>query len=195
MSNENAFISQLILRLPLMTSKTRAYWMQNKRKLAYVLKNALMSETASPEPSTRWTIKILSSLAFNVRITRGNYDSVDKKITKRYFSHDSTSVGIWECKLFDFVYDVSSIEVATVMQNDGWIVAKLDHLLAFGENCSDEDCKGPILALGEPCLINNYHEIPVIECDDMERKLELVSSCPKWSTICSFLGVRRMDNI
>jgi hypothetical protein len=84
----------------------------------------------------------------------------------------------------------------TLLEVDGWIVGKIEHLLAFGAKYPDEQRKYPIIALGSFCSVYGNRVVPELWRDGRQgytdrRNLNLSHWYCEWHESCRFLVVRK----
>ena len=130
-------------------------------------------------------------LAFEDRITRGNYGWRNSDLTEKKFLVTADQVGEWEWKLFHFNRRISSEDAFGLIQEDGFEPGQIGHILTFGEINPEEQRKYPIIGLGSVAEVLLDRFVPVLWYDDDRRGLCLSWFDRDWGDRCRFLGVRR----
>lgn len=142
----------------------------------------------------RNTITVASDLALEQRIALGKYVWINSDINEKRFPHDTTTVGEWEYDLYYPNRDISSEDAVASAEVDGWIVAKAEHLLAYGESFPEEQRKYPIIALGSVCEVGGYRCVLGLWDVDGRRRLCLSYWSGGWGSDCRFLRVRKVQS-
>jgi hypothetical protein len=130
-------------------------------------------------------------LAFEDRITRGNYGWTNSDLTEKKFPVTEDQHGEWEWKLFHFNRSISSEDAIRLMKEDGFEPAQTGHILTFGEINPEEQRKYPIIGLGSVAEVDLDRRVPGLWSDDDGRELRLIWFGSVWSDVYRFLGVRR----
>jgi hypothetical protein len=130
-------------------------------------------------------------LAFEDRITRGNYGWTNSDLTEKKFPVTEDQHGEWEWKLFHFNRSISSEDAIRLMKEDGFEPAQTGHILTFGEINPEEQRKYPIIGLGSVAEVDLDRRVPVLWNDCDGRKLYLFWFDDDWYDYYRFLGVRR----
>lgn len=167
---------------------------QALRILSGDLKIQLLSTTAEaavvPTPVDQF-LTIEPDLAFEDRITRGNYGWRNSDLTEKRFPVTAEQVGDWEWKLFHFDRDISSEEDIRLMKEDGYDAGQIGHILTFGEKYPEEQRKYPIIGLGSVARVSLRRRVPGLWVGDGRRELGLDWFGNAWGRSYRFLGVRR----
>lgn len=165
-----------------------------RKILAGELKIQLLSTTAEAvvvPTDVEQFMTIEPDLAFEDRITRGNYGWRNSDLTEKKFLVTADQVGEWEWKLFHFNRSISSEEAIRLMKEDGYDAGQIGHILTFGEINPEEQRKYPIIGLGSVAEVLLDRFVPVLWYDDDRRGLCLSWFDRDWGDRCRFLGVRR----
>lgn len=139
------------------------------------------------------TIVVSSIFTLSNRIALGNYGWVNSDINEKRFPHDPSTIGEWEYDLYHPDCSVSSEDVKSGAEVDGWTVAKAEHLLAFGESFPEEQRKYPVIAIGSVCEVRVLRRILALWRDDSKRSLGLYGWGGGWLAGCRFLRVRKIQ--
>ena len=165
-----------------------------RKILAGELKIQLLSTTAEAvvvPTDVEQFMTIEPDLAFEDRITRGNYGWRNSDLTEKKFLVTADQVGEWEWKLFHFNRRISSEDAFGLIQEDGFEPGQIGHILTFGEINPEEQRKYPIIGLGSVAEVLLDRFVPVLWYDDDRRGLCLSWFDRYWGDRCRFLGVRR----
>jgi len=128
-------------------------------------------------------------------IADGHYDWTNDDITVKRFLLRGHGVVEVEQKLFHFdeEEDIESDEAKWRIGEDGWEVARIEDLLAFGGKHPDEQRKYPIIALGSVARVDGHHFVAYLGRDDTKRYLDLGWWGRRWDRSCRFLAVRKVS--
>lgn len=135
---------------------------------------------------------VLSSLSLSDRIALGKYDWVNDDITEKNFPTAVEKDYEVEYKIFHFNRLISSESAIAEMEKEGYRPGNLAELLKLGEIQPGLQREFPIVALGSvwcDALGNRY--VPVLDCDDRKRKLDLFWFVSDWNGVYRFLAVRK----
>lgn len=124
-------------------------------------------------------------------IVDGQYDWKDSGITADRFSINGDGLVEVETILFHFDHSIYSEEAKLLIEEAGWKVAKIEHVLAYGAAYPDEQKKYPILALGSVGEVLGSRYVLVLGWDGSERGLRLSYCVGAWNDHCRFLAVRK----
>ncbi len=144
--------------------------------------------------AVRNTITVVSDLVLQQRIANGKYGWINSNINEKRFPHDVTTVGEWEYDLYHPNCDISSEDAKSRAEVDGFIVAKAEHLLSFGESFPEEQRKYPIIALGSVCEVDGGRRVLALWDGDGRRDLRLYCWSAGWDSRCRFLRVRKVQS-
>ena len=165
-----------------------------RKILAGELKIQLLSTTAEAvvvPTDVEQFMTIEPDLAFEDRITRGNYGWRNSDLTEKKFLVTADQVGEWEWKLFHFNRSISSEEAIRLMKEDGYDAGQIGHILTFGEINPEEQRKYPIIGLGSVAEVGLSRGVPGLWSGGVRRRLGLGWFDGDWDDRCRFLGVRR----
>jgi hypothetical protein len=123
---------------------------------------------------------------FDLSVAEGDYDWVNKDITKENFPVIGRGHGVVE-------YDarLSADIYAETKEEDSWIPAQIEHLLSFGIAFPDEQRKHLILGHGSIVEIDGVLSIPGLWKHRPGRSLGLYS-CLDGANNCRLLEVRKV---
>ena len=79
------------------------------------------------------------------------------------------------------------------MKETGYEPAKIEHLLAFGEEYSEEQRKFPVIGLGSVAGVGGDRGVPYLSRSGSERSLDLSWFDGDWGGGCRFLAVRKVS--
>ena len=131
------------------------------------------------------------SLSLEQMISAGKYDWKNNDITAKNFPISGIGVQDVTFELVHFDRTISTQDATKEILARGLEVAKIEHLLAFGEKYPDEQRKYPIVALGSFCLLEDDRYYPSLNHSDDERHLALPWYRSGWFDVCRFLAVRK----
>lgn len=138
------------------------------------------------------TLMVQPHLTTLERIALGAYDWQNPNITNKRFQHDVTTVGEWEYDLYHLDCDISSDDAKSQAEVDGWVVAKAEHLLAYGKQSPEEQRKFPIIALGSVWGVGADRRVLGLWGVDDKRYVYLYYWDGGWLRFCRFLRVRKV---
>ena len=139
-------------------------------------------------------ITIFPNLSLQERITLGKYDWVNPDINDNRFPYNESTVGEWEYDLYHPNRQISSEDAKKEAEVDGWQVAEVEHLLAFGQAFPEEQRKYPIIALGSVCEVSGVRHVLGLWTDGSRRGLYLDWWRGDWRSSYRFLRVRKTKN-
>lgn len=142
----------------------------------------------------RNTITVVSNLTLEQRIALGKYGWRNSDINEKRSPHDVATIGEWEYDLYHPNRDISSEDAVVGAEVDGWIVAKAEHLLSFGESFPEEQRKYPIIALGSVCGVGDGRHVLGLWVDGSGRRLVLRCWSDDWDSRVRFLRVRKVQS-
>lgn len=126
-----------------------------------------------------------------------NYDWKNDELTAKRFPIVGEGVVEYEFRYFHFNRNVSSETAVDLIKREDvenpWYPAKLEHLLAFGENFPEEQRKFPIVALGSVGLVLGDRNVPCLHLDGSERSLYLLWWDGDWLGLYRFLAFRKVS--
>ncbi len=165
------------------------------RILSGDLKIQLLSTTSDPDVAipdeTEQFLTVSPNLAFEERITRGNYSWTNSNLTEKEFPVTADQIGEWEWKLFHFNRSISSEDAIRLIKEDGFEPAQTGHILTFGEINPEEQRKYPIIGLGSIAEVGLGRVVLGPWSDYDRRELHLYWFVDDWRDYFRFLGVRR----
>lgn len=129
------------------------------------------------------------------QVIAGNYDWKNNDITTKNFPISTEMIGKKvevSTKLFDFNKDISSEDVISEMDKDGYRPATLMELLVLGCLLSELQRQFPIVALGSVWRdADGDCYVPCLYVDGPEYGLDLPWFGSEWLVNDRFLGVRK----
>lgn len=133
------------------------------------------------------------NMSFKYMIDAGHYDWTPGFLALHPFSIEIEGEGTEEVeyKTFHFNRNISSEEAKCLIEEDGWEVAKTEHLLAFGAKNPDEQRRYSIVALGSDGEVGGRRGVLIIGMCFSERFLDLAGG-GDWRPFCRFLAVREV---
>jgi hypothetical protein len=161
-----------------------------------------MESVPTPAPGTTITDPIILSVeharTLAEMIRAGKYVWINDNITVDHFPVSVEVTREFEAKLFKFDESVSPQTTVGTMTKvgagDGWELAKIEHLLAFGEKFPDEQRQYPIVGLGSISEVFGSRQVPCLDHRNSERILDLAWWVDEgWFAVCRFLAVRKMS--
>lgn len=142
---------------------------------------------------TKNIITVPADLSLLERIALGKYDWKSREIAEHQFPHNIRTIGEWEYDLHHPNLVSSSGDAKSTAEVDGWIVAEVEHGLAFAAASPDEQRKGPIIFLGSVCKLGNSRSVIGLWGDRKGRSLHLNRWDGTWHKNCRFLRVRKVE--
>ncbi len=124
-------------------------------------------------------------------IAAGRYDWKNDDITTKRFPVEGKGTIEFEAVLFHFDKDISSEDAKKQIEEAGYEVGKIEHILSFGANYPEEQRKFPVVGLGSVGEVNGYRRVPYLGRVVSERGLDLDWWGDDWGAYCRFLGVRK----
>ena len=147
----------------------------------------MSSQTNKPEI---FVAELNARVPLDEQILRGQYNYINPAITTRKFKL-TISAGKREIVLYDPRGFVSSKEMIRRMKPDGCVAAVIDDCLAIGQQFPNRQRRNPIVFLGTVCRdAHGNRRVPVLDCWDGERKLDLAWFDDDWNDVCRFAAVR-----
>lgn len=125
-------------------------------------------------------------------IAAGHYDWTNDKINAKLFSIEGTGAVEFEAVLFplDKGIPCSSDKIKRQIDEAGFEVGKIGHILSFGASYPEEQRKFPIVVLSS-VWIRGKRRIPCLDRGGSKRGLNLTWWASHWPIHCRFLGVRK----
>ncbi len=124
-------------------------------------------------------------------IVAGRYDWKDDDITVKRFPIEGKGAVEFEAVLFHFDKDVSSENAKKQIEEAGYEVGKIEHVLSFGANYPEEQRKFPIVGLGSVGEVDGRCRVPCLGRGGSGRHLFLGWWVGAWPAAFRFLGVRK----
>ena len=152
----------------------------------------IMTATIETKPTQTLALTVNYGLGLKAMIAAGLYDWVNDDITAKRFPVKGEGVAEFETKLFQFD-GISSENAIKEIEAQGWQVASIEHLLAFGAANPDEQRKYPIIALGSVGEVDGNRRVPGLDGGGSKRDLRLRWWGGGWGSRCRFLAVRRLS--
>lgn len=138
------------------------------------------------------TLTVDHSRTLAQMVTAGHYDWANDNITVERFRVSEEGDGEYQAKLFHFNRNILSEVAVKEIKAEGWGVARIEHLLAFGEKYPEEQRKFSIIALGSVCVVFGDHYLGRLGEDAGGRRyLDLYYWGEVWTDSCRFLAVRK----
>lgn len=144
-----------------------------------------------PLPSEPIVLMVDYGQTLEQMIAAGRYDWKNDDITAKLFPIEGKGTVEFEAVLFHFDKDISSDNAKKQIEEAGYEVGKIEHILSFGANYPEEQRKFPIVGLGSVGKVNGYRNVPCLNEDDSKRYLYLYWWVDDWSAGYCFLGVRQ----
>jgi hypothetical protein len=130
--------------------------------------------------------------SFQQMIQTGNYDLVNNDITAEHFPVIGQGKEEKTITLFHFNRTISSEDVISEMEKQGFEPAKIEDLLALGEKYPDLQKQFPIAALGSVWRApGDYRRVPCLRWPDVKRSLNLHWREDVWSARWRFVALRK----
>ncbi len=130
--------------------------------------------------------------SFEQMIAAGRYDWRNDDLNAKRFPIKGEGVEEVEAKLFHFDRNISSEEAIRLMEAEGWEIAKMEHLLAFGAAFPDEQRKFPIIGLGSVGEVDGNRYVPCLLRNASKPYLHLHWLVSDWNSSYRFLAVRKV---
>lgn len=136
-------------------------------------------------------IVVNHNLSLAEMMAAGQYDWVNDDIARSRFLIVGKGEIRCETRLFHFGRFISSEDAVKSIEADGWEAAKIEHLLAFGVKCPEEQRKYLIIGLGSSCTIDGYRYVPYLGGGGgAKRHLNLYPWDGDWDGDYRFLAAR-----
>lgn len=131
-------------------------------------------------------------------IGAGCYDWVNSDITAKRFPIIGEGIVEFEARLFLFNRGISSEKAVDEIKNadsvNPWNPGKIEHILAFGAKCPEEQRKYPVVSLGSVARVRGRRRVPYLYRDRARRDLNLRWWDGDWDDVCRFLAVRKLSS-
>ena len=142
-------------------------------------------------------LKIDYRLSLKEMICAGNYNWTNNSITPEQFPITGNGTEEVEYKLFHFNRYISSesADKAIVKEDvdNPWQSAGTEHILAFGAQNPEEQCKYPIVALKAVGEVSGLCHVVCLCRNGAKRSLRLVYWDVGWNANYRFLAVRKLQ--
>lgn len=131
---------------------------------------------------------------FGEMVAGGKYDIIhpaleDPTLRDIHFSIQGRGSPSWRAKLI-FSDGLTPAVMTGAMHSSGWLPAKIEHLLAFGERYPNEQYKYDVLAPGSTATVQGDVHMPGLTCRGRERELTLFRNNQSYGRGSRFLKVR-----
>jgi len=126
-------------------------------------------------------------------IVAGRYDWKNDDITAKRFPIEGKGTVEFEAALFHFGKDISSEDAKKQIEEAGYEVGKIEHILSFGANYPEEQRKFPIVGLASVGKVSGRRYVPCLSGDGSRRRLDLRWWGGDWYARYRFLGVRKVS--
>ncbi len=146
-----------------------------------------------PLPSEPIVLIVDYGQTFEQMIAAGRYDWKNDDITAKRFPIEGEGTVKFEAVLFHFNKDISSEDAKKQIEEAGYEVGKIEHILSFGANYPEEQRKFPVVGLGSVGEVGGDRDVPDLHGDGSERGLDLHWWDLDWDAYCRFLGVRKVS--
>jgi hypothetical protein len=101
----------------------------------------------------------------------------------------------FEARLFHFDRFISSEKaIESITCNASWEPAKIEHLLAYGATCPEEQRQYPIIGLGSVAVVRGDRDVPCLRRIVAARGLGLRWWDDYWDGTYRFLAVRKLSS-
>ncbi len=147
-----------------------------------------------PLPSEPIVLIVDYSQTLEVMIAAGRYDWKNNDITAKRFPIEGKGTVEFEAALFHFDKDISSEDAKKQIEEAGYEVGKIEHVLSFGANYPEEQRKFPIIGLGSVGKVIGRRGVPYLCGLDSGRGLSFSWWGSGWRAGCRFLGVRKKSS-
>lgn len=144
-----------------------------------------------PLPSEPIVLIVDYGQTLEAMIAAGRYDWKNGDITAERFPIEGEGKVEFEAVLFHFDKNISSEDAKQQIEQAGYEVGKIEHLLSFGANYPEEQRKFPIVGLGPVGEVDGGRVVPYLGRGVSERFLYLYWLGGDWLASFRFLGVRK----
>lgn len=144
-----------------------------------------------PQMSTV-VVTVNSYLPVDEMVADGKYDFVSDSITTAHFPITGGDMTETEIALFHFGSHMSTKAVRKELGRRGYRAARIEELLALGEQYPDLQREHPIVAFGSVWQHpDGCRHCPCLGGDASYRTLYLLAIDFDWSGVCRFAAVRK----
>jgi hypothetical protein len=144
-----------------------------------------------PLPSESIVLIVDYGQTLEQMIATGRYDWKNDDITAKRFPIEGKGTVEFEAVLFHFDKDISSENAKEKIEEAGYEVGKIEHILSFGANYLEEQRKFPIVGLGSVGEVGGCRHVPCLGGHVCKRILSLYWWVDAWFAFYRFLGVRK----
>ncbi len=162
------------------------------KKLATEIAKQIMAERGITIPDGCEVLSVDYALKLIDAITAAAFDWKYDDIVEKNFPNQAHETGEQnlQVKLYHFGKDMSSKDVVSAMDKDGFRPATLRELLAYAVKNPDEQRKYAIMGLGSIWGHGDDRRAPYLYRNGDERKLDLFWWSNSWNGNYRFLAVR-----
>lgn len=163
------------------------------KKLAPKFAEMLLAERRITIPDGCEVLSVDYALKLIDAITAAAFDWKNDDIVEKNFPNQAHETGEQnlQVKLYHFGKDMSSEDVVSAMDKDGFRPATLRELLAYAVKNPDEQRKYPIVGLGSVWSHGDRRGVPYLDLGGYERGLGLPWWSSRWFGRSRFLAVRK----
>ncbi len=163
------------------------------KKLAQKFAEMLLAERGITIPDGYEVLSVNYALKLIDAITAAAFDWKNDDIVEKNFpnqAHENGEQNL-QVKLYHFGKGMSSEDVVSAMDKDGFRPATLRELLAYTVKNPDEQRKYTIVGLGSFWSRGGDRDVPCLGLDGYERELHLGWWSDDWNGYYQFLAVRK----
>ena len=163
------------------------------KKLAAEIAKQIMAERGITIPDGCEVLSVDYALKLIDAITAAAFDWKNDDIVEKNFPNQAHETGEQniQVKLYHFGKDMSSEDVVSAMDKDGFRPATLRELLAYAVKNPDEQRKYSIVGLGSVWSRGDGRGVPCLSLSGRGRGLGLGWWGGGWRGYCQFLAVRK----
>jgi hypothetical protein len=163
------------------------------KKLAQKFAEMLLAERGITVPDGCEIISVDYALKLIDAIAAAAFDWKNDDIVEKNFPNQAHETGEQKLmvKFYHFGKDMSSEDVVSAMDKDGFRPATLRELLVFAVKNPDEQRKYAIVGLGSVWSRGGNRLVPCLNLGGHERGLNLLWWSDGWGGFCQFLAVRK----
>ena len=170
------------------------YFFLLSERLKNQLKQVESDNSKSLQPTDDVKLIVDYTKTVEQAIADGNYDWKNSDVTAKNFPISPEMIGKKvdiSGRLFHFDRNIGSENAIKKMDSDGCRPATLMELLALGATHPELQKQFPIIALGSVWrTFIGFRQVPYLDVNDNDRKLNLSYFGDDWWACCRFLGVR-----
>jgi hypothetical protein len=152
-----------------------------------------MTTSAPSTTNQTYLFTVDYSQTLEQMIAAGHYDWTNDKINAQSFSIEGTGAIEFEAVLFHLYKDISfSFQIIKgQIEEVGFEVGKIEHILSFGASYPEEQRKFPIFGLGFVGGVHSERRVLCLDRGGSKRGLNLPRWSNDWPVHSRFLGVRK----